>query len=220
MDGIGTDEDAIIRVIASKTPAQVQELRRLANDEFGFDLYARIDDETWDFGTGVFLAPYFRETILGLLREPMECLAHSVRYCIKGWGTDNTGLITCLVHLNDRQRRELRETYRKVFEGRDLIEDIKGEWINGDFKEALCALVLPPPHTYAKCMRSAMKGLGTSDNLLINWLCIAKDRMDEVREAFQEKNGKSLAEWIDGDCGNADYKDTLMRLANRECLKF
>jgi hypothetical protein len=220
MDGIGTDEDAIIRVIASKTPAQVQELRRIANDEFGFDLFERIDSETYDWGTGVFLAPYFRATILGLLREPMECLAHSVRYCIEGWGTDNTGLITCLVHLNDRQRRELRETYRKVFEGRDLIEDIKGEWINGDFKEALCALVLPPPHTYAKCMRSAMKGLGTSDNLLINWLCIAKDRMDEVREAFGEMyEGEDLGRWIESDC-SGDYMDTLRKVANRACPRF
>jgi hypothetical protein len=65
-----------------------------------------------------------------------------------------------------------------------------------------------------------MAGLGTSDNLLINFMCIAKDRMDEVREAFEAENGKTLAEWIDGDCGNADYKDLLMRLANREVYRY
>merc|ERR1712139_408060 len=87
-------------------------------------------------------------------------------------------------------------------------------------KEALCALVLPPPHTYAKCMRSAMKGLGTSDNLLINWMCIAKERMDEVRAAFSELyDGQDLASWIDGDC-SGDYKDTLIRLANRKGDRF
>ena len=74
---------------------------------------------------------------------------------------------------------------------------------------------------------SSMKGLGTSDNLLINWMCISKvcfligfawlllvlsafrrrqERMDEVREHFVELDNRGLPKWIDGDCGNADYK--------------
>merc|ERR1712048_1410235 len=65
----------------------------------------------------------------------------------------------------------------------------------------------------------AMKRLGTSDELLINWMCIAKDRMPEVRAAFEEAQGKSLTEWIEGEC-NADYKDLLVRLANRDCMWF
>jgi len=44
--------------------------------------------------------------------------------------------------------------------------------------------------------------------------------MDEVRDAFRSQNEAELAQWIDGDCGNADYKDLLMRLANREVYKF
>ena len=56
---------------------------------------------------------------------------------------------------------------------------------------------------------SSMKGLGTSDNLLINWMCLAKERMDEVREHFEALDSRGLAKWIDGDCGNADYKEHL-----------
>ena len=65
-----------------------------------------------------------------------------------------------------------------------------------------------------------MKGLGTSDNLLINWLCIAKDRMDEVREAFGEMyGGEDLGRWIESDC-SGDYMDTLRKVANRACPRF
>jgi hypothetical protein len=161
---------------------------------------------------------YFRKTIELLLRDQDKQLAYAVQYCIKGWGTWDLGLITCLVHLPETKRVALRKAYQEI-EGKDLYDAIKGD-TSGCFETALLALVKPAPVVMAEALTSSMKGLGTSDNLLINWMCIAKDRMDEVRMAFQEQNGKTLAEWIDGDCGNADYKDILMRLANRECLKF
>lgn len=55
----------------------------------------------------MFLSPNFRAAMLGLMREPVERLACAVRDCIVGWGTDDTGLITLLVHLSERQRRDL-----------------------------------------------------------------------------------------------------------------
>lgn len=80
-------------------------------------------------------------------------------------------------------------------------------------------MVMPAPQAWAYAMDGAMRGVGTSDNLLINLMVLAKDRMDEVRTYFEEKNGKTLAEWIEGDC-SGDYKDTLVMLANRKCIKF
>lgn len=105
--------------------------------------------------------------------------------------------------------------------GGDIFEAIKGD-CSGDFEHVLISFLEPAPKVMAKALRTSMKGLGTSDDLLINWMCIAKDRMDEVRAEFAALNsdGKDLATWIDGDCGNADYKDLLMRLANREVYKF
>jgi len=218
MDGIGTDEDAIIRIVAKKTPEQIETLKKRYQEMFGEDLFARIDSETWDCGTGMFLAGNFRATMLGFLRPPKIQLAHSVNACIKGWGTDDSGLILCLVHLSERQRKELRETYMREF-GSSLEDAIIGD-TSGDYKDALLACVRDPCDTYCRGLRSSMKGLGTSDNLLINWMCIAKDRMDEVREKWGEIfEGESLENWINGDC-SGDYKDTLLRVARRECPKF
>jgi len=51
-------------------------------------------------------------------------------------------------------------------------------------------------------------------------MCICKDRMDEVREAFSTVfEGENLVDWLDGDL-SGDYKDTCIRCAKRECLKF
>lgn len=39
-----------------------------------------------------------------------------------GWGTDDTGLITLLVHLSERQRRDLVDKYAEVKNGGDLFQ--------------------------------------------------------------------------------------------------
>lgn len=218
MDGIGTDEKAIIKIVAGKTPEQVEALKAKFAEKFGEDLYARIDDETFDWGAGLFTSGNFRQCMLGLLRRPIEALAFAVRDCIVGFGTDDTGLVTLLTHLSERKRRELVSMYAEIPRGGDLYGHIKGD-TSGDYERALLALVKPPPYVWAEALHGAMAGLGTSDNLLINWMCISKERMDEVRNAFQELYGQPLAQWIDGDC-SGDYKDTLIRLANRKCSRF
>lgn len=219
MDGFGTDEQAIIKVVAGKTPEQIEMLKHRFEELYAENLVARIDDETWDWGTSIFFGANFRQSILGLLRPPIERLAYAVRDCIVGFGTDDTGLITLLVHLSERQRRDLVSTFAEIKGGGDLYRFIAGD-TSGDYKRALLALVKPPPQVWAEALHGAMAGLGTSDNLLINWMCISKERMDEVREAFAELyDGQNLARWIAGEC-SGDYKDTLIRLANRRCPRF
>ncbi|CAJ1370837.1 unnamed protein product [Effrenium voratum] len=218
MDGMGTNEKAIIQIVAGKTPQQIETLKAKFEEKYGENLYERIDNETWDWGMSMFMSANFRACMLGLLREPTERLAFAVRDCIVGWGTDDTGLITLLVHLSERQRRELVSKYAEIKKGGDLYQHIKGD-TSGNYQKALLALVKPPPKVWAEALMTSMKGLGTSDNLLINWMCIAKERMDEVRDHFFEMDGRGLAQWIAGDC-SGDYKDTLVMLANRRCERF
>lgn len=218
MDGFGTNEKAIIQIVAGKTPQQIDTLKAKFEEKFGEELFTRIDSETWDCGQCMFMTPNFRACMLGLLREPTERHAFAVRDCIVGWGTDETGLITLLVHLSERQRRELAEAYRRLT-GSTIFDAIEGD-TSGDFKQALLALVKPAPKVWAEAILSSMKGLGTSDNLLINWMCIAKERMDEVKEFFSELEPRGLPAWIAEECGDNDYKDTLLRLANRKCERF
>lgn len=218
MDGVGTDEDAVIRVIANKDDEQLEILCNTFKEQTGVDLIERVDSETFDWGAGMFLAANFRKTMLTLLRPKKERLARCMRYCMQGWGTDDTGLITCLVHLSEMERKDLIQTYRRIF-NRDPFDDIRSE-TSGDYEDALIACLEPQVHTYVRAIRKAMAGLGTSDNLLINWMVMCKDRMDEIREQWKEVyEGEDLASWIKGDC-SGDYQDTLVRIANRECVKF
>jgi len=215
MDGFGTDEEALVRKISGKSPAQVEILKETWASKFPEDgpLLDRVLGET----TGMFESGDFRETITGLLREPDEQLCRSINYCIAGWGTSELGLTTLLSHLSEQRREVIKTKYELIFNS-NLVDDIKGD-CSGCYETALLSMIRKPVEVWAEALKSSMKGLGTSDMLLINWMCISKDRMDEVRDAFQEQTGGSLVEWIEGDC-SGDYKNTLVGIANRQCLKF
>jgi hypothetical protein len=221
LNGDEVDTDDLIRTLARLTPDDIGALVKQYEDQFGLslkrDLKQRLDDDSW---SGMFSENLFRDIIVGLIRTPIERLAYSVRDCIKGWGTDETGLLTCLVHLSERKKVDLIKEYMNVPFGGDIFAAIKGD-CSGDFENVLISMLEPAPRVMARALKATMKGLGTSDTLLINWMCLAKDRMDEVRTEFQSPDigGKGLDEWIDGDCGSKDYKDLLMRLARREVYK-
>jgi len=221
-EGAETDPDmadVLIRTLAKKSPAQVATLRSKYEEMFEEDLFKRLEDDTYDWGATLFGASNFRLCVLGLLRPPLERLACGVRDCIVGLGTDDTGLVTLLAHLSEHKRVALVDKYMDIKYGGDLFAHLKGDTM-GSLEGACLGLVQTAPVTWSKAVQKAMKGLGTSDNLLINMMCVAKDRMDEVRDAFRADTEKELSEWIDGDCGNADYKDLLMRLANRDVYQF
>jgi Ca2+-binding EF-hand superfamily protein len=217
--GDDVDTDDLIRTLARLTPEDMEALVKQYEEQYGLslkrDLKQRLDDDSW---SGMFSENLFRDLIVGLIQSPIDRLAYSVRDCIKGWGTNETGLLTCLVHLSERKKKDLIKAYMNVPFGGDIFAAIKGD-CSGDFENVLISMLQPAPLVMARALQTSMKGLGTSDDLLINWMCIAKDRMDEVREEFQNQCGKALEQWIDGDCGSADYKDLLMRLARRDVYK-
>lgn len=155
---------------------------------------------------------YYKDTLEGCIRHPMKQLAHATRDCMKGWGTDDEGLITCLVHLEDFKKAALIKEYKAEF-NRDLLADIAAD-TSGDYKRALQALVKPAPQVWAEALLGAMKGLGTADQLLINFMVLAKEDMYEVRKEFHKLNGKLLEDWIESET-SGDYKNTLLMLAGR-----
>ena len=142
----------------------------------------------------------------------MKQLAHAVRDCMKGWGTDDEGLITCLVHLEDFKKEALIKEYKAEF-GRDIFADIKSD-TSGAYERALCSLVKPAPQVWAEALTGAMKGLGTADQLLINFMVLAKEDMMAVRKEFHKINNKLLEDWIESET-SGDYKNTLLMLAGR-----
>ncbi|VDP98625.1 unnamed protein product [Trichobilharzia regenti] len=100
------------------------------------------------------------ETYYPTLRAPehhdADKDAEALRKAMKGWGTDEKGLIDVLGHRDIFQRLEIRDRYKALY-GQDLIEEIIGE-TSGEFRSLLKILLLETPKVNARALYKAMKG--------------------------------------------------------------
>jgi len=207
MKGMGTDERTLIEVLASKSDEQLEEIKAAYAAKFRRDLKSDVSKET----KGLFESADFREALMGVLDPREVTIANYLRKAMKGWGTDEWGLISMLVHRSPAEREQLRKEYAKQFE-RDLVADIRSD-CSGDFEDALVALVVPPADTIAKALNKAMGFFSTSHATLITMLCAATQIMPAVREAYERQFSKPLVEDIKSQL-RGDYEGVLVAIAS------
>merc|ERR1711939_1041570 len=83
MKGFGTDENALIRILAKPDPLQMALLKNTYNQRHRRDLEKDIRSET---------SKYFREGLVALVQGPLMHDVHSVHEAIKGLGTKESVL--------------------------------------------------------------------------------------------------------------------------------
>ncbi|KAK6970182.1 annexin A6 [Biomphalaria glabrata] len=138
---------------------------------------------------------------------------------MKGLGTDEDALTNVLAYRSSPQRAQIVAAYKTMF-GKDLVSDIKSE-TSGNFCEALKGLLLKPAEFDAQMLRSAIKGLGTDEDVLIEILCTRSNaQIQEIKKTYKEKFNKDLEADIIGDT-SGHFKKLLVSLlqANRSDSK-
>ena len=210
VEGIGTDEAAIIDILANKTFEQIQTLREAYKVEYGELLKERIKAET----TGLLESTNFRNTLMGLLTKREEQIAFYLQEAFEGWfQNDDWGLISMLVHRSSTEMREIKAAYTQVH-GRELIQDIRKN-CSGDYENALVALVAPRARTVARGIRGAMKGWFTSTDksALIALLTHRDADMPQLRAEFEKEVGRSLQSVLKDECAGL-FEKALVSLAS------
>ncbi|NXT90772.1 ANXA8 protein, partial [Anhinga rufa] len=78
----------------------------------------------------------------------------------------------------------------------DLIESLKSE-LSGNFERLIVALMYSPFKYDAKELHDAMKGIGTSEDVIIEILASrTKAQIKEIIKAYKEEYGSDLEEDI------------------------
>lgn len=68
----------------------------------------------------------------------------------------------------------------------DLVNDIKSE-LSGNFKSVMVGLLFPMHEYLARELRSAMKGIGTDEDCLVEILCTrSNDDIRRIKECFHQ----------------------------------
>ncbi|XP_064417058.1 annexin A5 [Latimeria chalumnae] len=130
MKGFGTDEDAILQILASRSNAQRQKISSAFKTLFGRDL---VDDLKSEVGGT------FEKLLVALMKTPVEYDAYELRNAIKGAGTAEKVLIEILASRSNREICDIIKAYKAEYDS-DLEEDIVGD-TGGHFQRMLVVLL-------------------------------------------------------------------------------
>lgn len=99
----------------------------------------------------------------------MEGTVKKLHESMKGLGTDENALIEIICGFTKSGRQHLKKAYLTMY-GEDLNKRIKSE-LSGHLEDGIVALLTASDEYEARCMRTAMKGIGTDEDTIIELLC-------------------------------------------------
>uniref|UniRef100_A0A8C5U528 Annexin n=1 Tax=Malurus cyaneus samueli TaxID=2593467 RepID=A0A8C5U528_9PASS len=130
MKGFGSDKEAILDLITSRSNKQRVEICQAYKALYGKDLIADLKYE---------LTGKFERLIVSLMRPPAYGDAKEIKDAISGVGTDEKCLIEILASRTNQEIHDLVAAYKDAYE-RDLEADIVGD-TSGHFKKMLVVLL-------------------------------------------------------------------------------
>uniref|UniRef100_A0A8C7Y7M6 Annexin n=1 Tax=Oryzias sinensis TaxID=183150 RepID=A0A8C7Y7M6_9TELE len=133
------------------------------------------------------------------------------------WGTDEVKFLTVLCVRNRNHLLRVFDEYKKISK-RDIEDSIKRE-MSGSLEDVFLAIVKclrSKPAFFAERLYKSMKGLGTTDSVLIR-IMVSRAEIDmlDIKEHFLKMYGKSLHSFIKGDT-SGDYRKILLELCGGE----
>lgn len=211
MKGIGTDEAAIINVLANRSNAQRVEIRHKFRSLFGKPLEDELHGE---------LSGKYRQAVLALLLTPLEYDVEELHRAMKGTGTDESSLVEILCTRSNDEILKIKAAYKLKFKS-DLEHDLVGE-TSGHFKRLLVSLSTgnrteSPTVDLAKAKQDAQelftageKKLGTDESVFNQILCTrSAEHIRAVAAEYAKISKNTLEKAIDSEM-SGDLKNGML----------
>ncbi|KAM4607352.1 annexin A11a isoform 2-T2 [Polymixia lowei] len=129
MKGFGTDEQAIIELLGSRSNKQRVPMLRSFKTAYGKDLIKDLHSE---------LSGDFRKLVMAMMKTPTELDADEMHSAIKGAGTDEACLIEILSSRSNAEIKEITRFYKTAHK-KSLEDSISGD-TSGHFRRLLISL--------------------------------------------------------------------------------
>ncbi|VDN99293.1 unnamed protein product [Rodentolepis nana] len=130
MKGLGTDEKAIIDILANRTFKQRKKIAKRYKASFGQDLQKRLSQET---------SGKFRKVVKMSFLDRAHLNAKALFKAMDGMGTKESVIIQVLCTASNEEIAELRDAYEKALR-RDIEKDIISD-LSGDFEKFIVAIL-------------------------------------------------------------------------------
>uniref|UniRef100_A0A8C1K7K1 Annexin n=1 Tax=Cyprinus carpio TaxID=7962 RepID=A0A8C1K7K1_CYPCA len=218
--GAGTEEACLIDILASRSNAEKKEIIATYKKEHGKSL----EDDVCGDTSGM-----FQRVLVSLLAagrdestkvDEAQAVQDAKDIYEAGearWGTDEVKFLTVLSVRNRNHLLRVFQEYQKI-SGRDIEDSIKRE-MSGCLEDVFLAIVKcmkNKPAFFAERLYKSMKGLGTTDSVLIR-IMVARAEVDmlDIKAEFLKMYGKTLHSFIKGDT-SGDYRKILLELCGGE----
>ncbi|XP_038149709.1 annexin A4 [Cyprinodon tularosa] len=220
MKGAGTEEACLIDILASRTNDEINTINSVYKKEYGKTLEQDVSGDT---------SGMFKRVLVSLLTagrdesdkvDEAQAVQDAKDIYEAGearWGTDEVKFLTVLCVRNRNHLLRVFEEYQKI-SGKDIEESIKRE-MSGCLEDVFLAIVKcirNKPAFFAERLYKSMKGLGTTDSVLIR-IMVARAEIDmlDIKAQFLKMYGKTLHSFIKGDT-SGDYRKILLELCGGE----
>uniref|UniRef100_A0A8C6SZ61 Annexin n=1 Tax=Neogobius melanostomus TaxID=47308 RepID=A0A8C6SZ61_9GOBI len=189
--GAGTEEACLIDILASRSNEEIRTITAFYKKEHGKTL----EDDVCGDTSGM-----FQRVLVSLLtvrqhgyKQRTEQISGEAR-----WGTDEVKFLTVLCVRNTSHLLKVFDEYKKI-SGREIEESIKRE-MSGCLEDVFLAIVKcirSKPAFFAERLYKSMKGLGTTDSVLIR-IMVARAEIDmlDIKAEFKKMYGKTLYSFI------------------------
>jgi len=215
MKGVGTDEDALIDVICTKNPHEMQMINRAYTALFKRDLVKDIQSET---------SGDFRRILVSLVtggreEKPVDIdLANQEAKKLYdagegSWGTDETTFNMIFANRSFPQLRATFYAYKKL-KGKDMLDVVNSE-MSKNMKRAFSTMIRyinDPIEYYSEELYRSMKGLGTDDDTLIR-VILSRCELDlgTIKRRYEKLHQKTLDKHIKSET-SGDYEKILLAI--------
>lgn len=212
MKGLGTKESVLIDIVCSRTPNELEAIKREYRDEFGRELE---DDITGDTSGD------FKHLLVSLLQGRRDPGYHvdivkAREDARKMFGSkkekpDKGVFNDAFANQNVYQLARVFSEFQSLHG--ETVQSVISKVFSGDAKDLyshLADFVQNKARFFARELYEAMKGLGTRDTDLIR-IIVTRSEIDlrDIREEFELMYKKPLVDWIKSECSGV-YRDALI----------
>uniref|UniRef100_A0AAY5KR43 Annexin n=1 Tax=Esox lucius TaxID=8010 RepID=A0AAY5KR43_ESOLU len=217
MKGFGTDEQAIIDLLGSRSNRQRVPMLMAFKTAYGKDLIKDLKSE---------LSGNFEKLVLAMMKTPTQLDAYELKEAIKGAGTDEACLIEILASRSNAEIREINQVYKTEYK-KSLEDAISGD-TSGHFRRLLISLaqVQLTARGYRNvCWSLANKTLyaagenkvGTDESKFNAILCSrSRPHLRAVFHEYQQMCGRDLEKSIDREM-SGDLESGMVAVV--KCIK-
>lgn len=135
MKGFGTDEKALIQVLAKQDPLQIAAIRSTYSTHIGRDLYKDIKSES---------SGYFRQGLLAIIEGPLMHDVTVLHDAVQGIGTKEWALNDVLLSRSNADMNAIKSAYERKY-NHPLTKDVEGD-LSFKTKSLFSAILLATRH--------------------------------------------------------------------------